>query len=465
MDEAEPIAFKLNLFSSFTINTDRHGELMSVSSSLDSFFGITEKGSTLKTEVKGGVLVFLAMVYIIAVNSAMMSDAGVPYEEAYSATIIMTIIGSLLMGLYARYPVAMAPGMGINAMFCYTAVLGLGFTWQEALVAVIIAGAAFFVLTVSGIRQKLLDKIPLALKAGIIAGIGGFIAFIGLENARIITGASTLVGLGDMSDTFVLLGVFCIALTLFLRARGSSLAVLIGMLVTAVLAVIFGVTEIPSDIFSMPSAPPVGAFLDGITSDILSLKFLAVIITFAFVEFFDGSGTLIAVGKRAGFEDEKGNVTCSTALQVDAGIASLSGAIGCTPTTAFAESAVGADAGARTGLVPVVVAALFALSLFIAPLFQMVGYECTVGAMVVVGIAMMSELRDVDWSDGPSLVAVVMTVLMMILTYSITTGLAFGLIFYCVAMIGARRYREVSPVLYVMAVIFLLYLVMCAVAY
>lgn len=438
---------------------------MTAMARLDAFFGIMERGSDLRTEVKGGVLVFLAMVYIIAVNSAMMSEAGVPRDEAYSATIVMAITGSLLMGLYARYPVAMAPGMGINAMFTYAAVLGLGFTWQEALVAVIIAGAAFFVLTVSGARQRILDRMPKAIKVGVVAGIGGFIAFIGLQNAGIIADSSTLVGLGDMSDGFVLLGVFCIGLTLFLRARGNSFAVLIGMVATAVLAVLFGVTDIPSEILSMPSAPPVGAFLDGISPDILSPRFLAVVITFAFVEFFDGSGTLIAIGRRAGFEDEDGNVTCSSALQVDAGIASLSGAIGCTPTTAFAESAVGADAGARTGLVPVVVAALFGLSLFIAPLFQMVGYECTVGAMVVVGISMMSELRGIDWDDGPAAVAAVMTVLMMILTYSITTGLAFGLIFYCVSMVGAGRRREVGPVMYVMAAVFLLYLMMCAVAY
>ena len=438
---------------------------MAFAEKVDSYFGITAKGSNMKTEVKGGILVFLSMVYIIAVNSDMMAKAEIPYEEAYSATIIMAIIGSLLMGLYAKFPVAMAPGMGINAMFCYTAVLSLGFTWQEALVAVVIAGLGFFIVTVSGVRQKLLDKIPHALKASIIAGIGAFIAFIGLQNAGIITDSSTLVGLGDLSDPLVLLGFFCIVITLFLVARGNSLGVLIGMIATAVLGIVTGYIPLPSEIFSMPEAPPFGAFLDGISSDLVSVKFIAIVITFAFVEFFDGSGTLMAVGKRAGFTDQDDNVTCGTALQVDAGIASLSGVIGCTPTTAFAESAVGAEAGARTGLVPVIVAILFGFSLFIAPLFQIVGYQCTVGAMFIVGVAMMAELKDVDWSDWPSLVAVISTMVMMLLTYSITTGLAIGMIFYCVAMIGARRHKEVSAVIYAMAVIFVLYLLMCAWTY
>lgn len=439
---------------------------MAFAEKVDSYFGITAKGSNMKTEVKGGILVFLSMVYIIAVNSDMMAKAEIPYEQAYSATIIMAIIGSLLMGLYAKFPVAMAPGMGINAMFCYTAAASLG-SWQTALIAVVISGFGFFLVTVSGIRQKLLDKIPHVLKASIIAGIGAFIAFIGLHNAGIIAvdENTLLIGLGDLSSPLVLLGLFCIVVTLFLVARKNSLGVLIGMIATVILGIAIGYISLPSEIFSMPEAPPFGAFLEGDFSQIFTVKFIVIVITFAFVEFFDGSGTLMAVGKRAGFTDENDNVTCGTALQIDAGIASLSGVIGCTPTTAFAESAVGAEAGARTGLVPVVVAIFFGLSLFIAPLFEIVSYQCTVGAMFIVGIAMMAELKDVDWSDWPSLVAVMSTVVMMILTYSITTGLAIGIIFYCVAMIGARRHKEVSVVIYALAVIFVLYLMAYAWTY
>lgn len=436
---------------------------MDFANKLDGFFGITSKGSTLRTEVKGGILVFLAMSYIIVVNSAMMADAGIDRDAAFTATVVMSIIGSLIMGLYAKYPVAMAPGMGINAMFCYTAVLTLGFTWQEALVAVVIAGLAFFIVTVTGVRQKLLDKIPVGVKAGIVAGIGCFIAFIGLQNAHIIVDdPSTLVALGDMSDLSVLLGVFCIVITVLLVAHKSSIGILGGMIVTAIVGVLLGIIDLPDTIVASPTAPPVGAFLDGLSSDIFSAQFIMLIIAFSFVEFFDGSGTLMAVGKRAGIMDEDGNVTCEKALSVDAGIASLSGVIGCTPTTAFAESAVGIEAGARTGLVAVVVALLFACALFIAPVFTIFSYSCTVGAMVVVGAAMMKELRGVDWDDLPTVMTILTIILMMMLSYSITNGIAFGVIMYCVSMIGAKRAKEVSPILYGLAVVFLIYLVACA---
>ena len=404
---------------------------MGVSSALDRYFGISERGSDLRTEIKGGFLVFFAMSYIIAVNTKMMSDAHMDPDAAFTATILMSAIGSLLMGLYAKFPVAMAPGMGINAMFCYTAVLTMGFTWQEALVAVIISGALFFVATMSGIRRRVLDNIPFGIKAGITAGIGCFIAFIGLQNAGIIADSpSTLVSLGDMSDPAVLLGLFCIIVSVFLVAKKVSAGVLIGMIATAIVGVAIGVIDLPQSLFASPAAPPIGDFLDGIGPNLLSIKFLVLVIALSFVEFFDGSGTLMAVGKRGGFADDEGNVTCETALRVDAGIASLSGAVGCTPTTAYAEPAVGVEAGARTGLVPVVVAILFMASLWIAPLFGMIEYSCTVGAMVLVGAAMMSELKGADWSDTPTMITILMTVLMMILTYSITDGIAFGIILY-----------------------------------
>ncbi|TQS85278.1 MAG: hypothetical protein A3208_04195 [Candidatus Methanoprimaticola hominis] len=265
-----------------------------------------------------------------------------------------------------------------------------------------------------------------------------------------------------MSDLSVLLGVFCIVITVLLVAHRSSIGILGGMIVTAIVGVLLGIIDLPDTVVASPAAPPVGAFLDGLSSDLFSAQFIMLIIAFSFVEFFDGSGTLMAVGKRAGIMDEDGNVTCEKALSVDAGIASLSGVIGCTPTTAFAESAVGIEAGARTGLVAVVVALLFACALFIAPVFTIFSYSCTVGAMVVVGAAMMKELRGVDWDDLPTVMTILTIILMMMLSYSITNGIAFGVIMYCVSMIGAKRAKEVSPILYGLAVVFLIYLVACA---
>lgn len=435
---------------------------MGLSATIDGFFRISERGSSVRTEVKGGILVFLAMSYIIAVNSQMMVAAGVDEDAAFTATVLMSAVGCVVMGLYARYPAAMAPGMGINAMFCYTAVGALGFTWQEALVAVIVSGVLFFVLTISGLRKRVMDRIPRGLKSGIIAGIGCFIAFVGLQNAGIIADSSTLVALGDLSDPVVLLGILCIAVTVLAVTRGMSVGIILGMAVTVVVGVVLGIIDVPSSPVSVPEAPPAGAFLDGLTDGLMSVGFVVLVIAFAFVEFFDGSGTLMALSRRSGLAED-GEGSYDRALNVDAGVASLSGVVGCTPTIAYAESTVGVEAGARTGLMPIVVAVMFCLALFVSPVFQMVTYSCTVGAMVVVGASMMTELRGVEWDDRPMALAVTATILFMVLAYSITDGIAFGLIVYCLAMIGAGRWRDVSPVLYVLSVVFAAYLLMAAI--
>ena len=432
---------------------------MGVSESLDRFFGISGRGSTISTEVKGGVLIFLSMVYIIAVNTGMMVAAGMEESACYTATIVMAIIGTLLMALYAKFPVAQAPLMGVNAFFAYTIAGTMGFTWQEALVAVLISGVIFFVIAITGVRKRVLDQIPASLRFGITAGIGCFIVFIGLQNAGLIADSTTLVGLGDFSDPAVILAFFCIILTLFLYAMRIPGAVFFGMIVTAVIGVAIGVIPLPGELVSMPAMPPVGAFMDGISSNLLSVDFLVAVISLAFVQFFDSTGTLMATGERAGILDENGNVKCDRALNADSATSVISGLVGATPTGSFAESTVGIEAGARTGLAALTVACLFAVALFVGPAFSVIGYSCTVGAMVIVGAAMITQLKGVTWDDWPTAVAVMATVIIMILTYSITDGIVFGILFYCVCMLGARRWREVSPIIYGLAVLFVLYLV------
>ena len=433
---------------------------MDAAGALDRFFEITKRGSDIRTEVKGGVLIFLAMAYIIVVNSSMMADAGMDQSACYTATIVMSIIGTLLMALYARYPVAQAPLMGVNAFFTYTIIIGLHYTWQEALVAVLISGVIFFLIAVSGVRKKVLDQIPPSLRFGITAGIGCFIVFIGLQNAGIIVNSdSTLVALGEFSSPPVILALFCILLTLFLYARKVTGAIFFGMIVTAVVGMVFGIIAVPDSLVSLPVMPEVGAFVDGFTSDILSVEFLMVVISLTFVQFFDSTGTLMATGERAGILDENGNVKCDRALNADSATSVISGLVGATPTGSFAESTVGIEAGARTGLAALTVACLFAVALFVGPAFSVIGYSCTVGAMVIVGAAMITQLKGVTWDDWPTAVAVMATVIIMILTYSITDGIVFGILFYCVCMLGARRWREVSPIIYGLAVLFVLYLV------
>lgn len=432
---------------------------MGVSESLDRFFEISGRGSTISTEVKGGVLIFLSMVYIIAVNTGMMVAAGMDESACYTATIVMAIIGTLLMALYAKFPVAQAPLMGVNAFFAYTIAGTMRFSWQEALVAVLISGVIFFVIAITGVRKRVLDQIPASLRFGITAGIGCFIVFIGLQNAGLIADSTTLVGLGDFSDPAVILAFFCIILTLFLYAMRVPGAVFFGMIVTAVIGVAIGVIPLPNELVSMPAMPPVGAFMDGISSNLLSVDFLVAVISLAFVQFFDSTGTLMATGERAGILDENGNVKCDRALNADSATSVISGLVGATPTGSFAESTVGIEAGARTGLAALTVACLFAVALFVGPAFSVIGYSCTVGAMVIVGAAMITQLKGVTWDDWPTAVAVMATVIIMILTYSITDGIVFGILFYCVCMLGARRWREVSPIIYGLAVLFVLYLV------
>ena len=432
---------------------------MGVSESLDRFFEISGRGSTISTEVKGGVLIFLSMVYIIAVNTGMMVAAGMDESACYTATIVMAIIGTLLMALYAKFPVAQAPLMGVNAFFAYTIAGTMGFSWQEALVAVLISGVIFFVIAITGVRKRVLDQIPASLRFGITAGIGCFIVFIGLQNAGLIADSTTLVGLGDFSDPAVILAFFCIILTLFLYAMRVPGAVFFGMIVTAVIGVAIGVIPLPNELVSMPAMPPVGAFMDGISSNLLSVDFLVAVISLAFVQFFDSTGTLMATGERAGILDENGNVKCDRALNADSATSVISGLVGATPTGSFAESTVGIEAGARTGLAALTVACLFAVALFVGPAFSVIGYSCTVGAMVIVGAAMITQLKGVTWDDWPTAMAVMATVIIMILTYSITDGIVFGILFYCVCMLGARRWREVSPIIYGLAVLFVLYLV------
>lgn len=433
---------------------------MGVTQRLDGFFHITERGSDIRTEIHGGILVFLSMVYIIVVNTSMMVDAGMDYSACYSATIIMAVIGSLLMALYARYPVAMAPTMGVNAFFTYTVVIGLQFSWQEALLAVVISGVIFFVMAVSGVRKIVIEQIPKSLRHGITAGIGCFIVFIGLQNAGIIVDSPTLVGIGSFSDPSVILAMVCIILTLFMSARKVPGAIFIGMALTTLMGVVTGIITIPSSIVAAPAMPDIGAFLDGISPDVLSMDFLMVVVALTFVQFFDSTGTLMAIGERAGLIDEDGNVKCEEALRVDSATSVVSGIVGATPTGSYAESTVGIEAGARTGLMPLVVACLFAVSLMIGPLFSVVDYSCTIGAMLMVGAAMITQLKEIEWNDWPVSVAVLGTILMMVLAYSITDGIVFGVIFYCISMIGAGRWREVGPAIYILAVISVLYLIL-----
>lgn len=432
---------------------------MTLSQSVDRFFSVSARGSTFRTEIWGGVLVFMSMCYIIAVNPNMMADAGMDRDAAYTATILMSVIGTLSMALYAKYPVSQAPTMGVNAFFVYSVVIIMGFTWQQALAATFIAGIAFLAISLSGARKKIIDSIPDALRYAVIAGIGCFIVFIGIENMGLIVADDGLTSLGNLAEPSVLLGLFCILITLFLYARKVTAAVLIGMIVTVAVGICAGVIAIPSAIVSMPVMPDFTAFLDGFDSGIFTVEFLVAVVALTFMQFFDSTGTLLAAGELAGLKDSEGRVNYDKALVADAAASVLAGVVGTTPTGSYAESAVGVEAGARTGLASLVVAFLFFLTLFIGPLFGVVTFSCTVGAMMIVGAAMIAVLKHVTWQDWPETVAVMTTILFTVLAFSIVDGIAFGVISYCVCMIGAGRWREVSLVMHGLAVFSLIYFI------
>ena len=461
---------------------------MTFSEVLDRHFCLGERGTDVKTEFKGALLVFLSMSYILVVNPIMMADAGMDQDACFTATVLITIFGCLVMGIYANYPVAQAPAMGINAFFAYTVVLDMGYGWDTALAAVFISGILFLLISMSSLRAKFLNAIPDSMRRGIAAGIGCFIVLIGLKNAGVVVAnPGTLIALGNLADSAVLLSLLCLIITIVMTARGMKLAIFWGMLITAVVGIIIGVIAVPESILASPSAPYLGSFLDGFHPDILNLDFVMVIISFVFVIFFDSTGTLMALSDRAGIglssgelqsDKAEGGVDMATvanakkkekglrkAFVSDATSAALSGVIGCTPWSSYAESSVGIESGARTGLMPVFVALFFLVALFVGPLFSVIDAHCTVGAMFMVGVAMITELKHVDWSDKPITICVLSTILFMVLTYSITNGIAFGIIMYCAAMLGAKRGHEVNKIIYAVAVIALAYFLATAIEF
>lgn len=449
---------------------------------VENFFKIKERGSSISKELIGGLTIFLAMVYVLPVNADMLSQTGMSFAAVFAATAIAAAVASLIMGLYANYPVGLASGMGVNAFFTYTVVFGLGFAWEEALAAVLISGVLFLVLSVTGLRRVVINAIPKNLKLAVGAGIGFFIAFIGLKNAGIVEGdVATFVKLGNLSHPTVLLSVFGLFLVFGLYALNkkiSRFAIIISIIITGLVGVLIG--EIfPSLAANMPVLG--GANLGGIGD--IGLTFgkafgalgsllsnpmaYAVIFTFLFVDFFDTAGTLVAVGHDAGLLDENGElIDGEKALLADA-IGTVAGAVvGTSTVTSYIESSTGIKSGARTGLSATVVGLLFIVSLLAYPLFSFVGSimvapgvflsPVTAMALVFVGALMVSSLKDIDWNDHIVVASSFITILVMVLAFSIAEGIAFGFVFYAGMMGITKRRKEVSPVMYVLAALFII---------
>lgn len=441
---------------------------------LKRYFQFEELGTNYRTEFMAGLTTFLAMAYVLFVNPSVLSLEGVEQlpegitrmdqGAVFTATAIAAAIGTLLMGVLARYPIGLAPGMGLNAFFAYTVVLGYGIPWQTALSGVFVSGVIFILLTLSGLREKIINMIPSNLKLAVGAGIGFFIAFIGFQNAGIIVGdEATLVALGDLTSPPVMLAIFGIVISVILLSLNIRGGIFYGMIITSIVGMIFGLISTPSGLNDIVSTPPSLAPTFGQAfvnfGDIFTLQMLVVILTFLFVDFFDTAGTLVAVANQAGLMKNDKLPRAGRALFADSAATVVGSVVGTSTTTSFVESSSGVAVGGRTGFASVVTAGFFLLALFFSPLLAVITSEVTAPALIIVGVLMSKALKDIEWERFEIAVPAFLTIIAMPLTYSIATGIAIGFIFYPITMIMQGRAKEINPVIYGLSVIFVLYFI------
>lgn len=425
---------------------------------LEKQFGLAAKGTTVRTEIVAGITTFLTMAYIIFVNPDILSSTGMDPSAVFVATCLAAAIGSAVMALWANWPIGMAPGMGLNAFFAFTVVGTLGFTWQQALGAVFISGLVFLFLSATGIRRWLIAGIPASMRSAIAAGIGMFLGLIALKNAGIVVAnPATMVGLGDLTAAGTLLavlGFFVIAALDALKVRG---AILIGILVVTLVSIVTGASSFGGVISMPPSIAPTFLQLD--IAGALTIGIFHVILVMVLVEVFDATGTLIGVAKRAGLLTEgptHSNKNLGRALMADSTAILAGSVLGTSSTTAYVESASGVQAGGRTGLTALVVAGLFLLAMFFAPLAGSVPAYATAPALLYVACLMVREFEEIKWSDVTESAPAVLTALMMPFTYSIANGLAFGFVSYAAIKLFTGRAREVHAATWVVAGLFVI---------
>ena len=428
---------------------------------VERFFKVREKGSTVRTELLAGMTTFIAMAYILFVNPNILADAGIPKEAAIASTIWIAALASLAMGIFANYPVALAPGMGLNAFFAYYVCGVLGLHWTVALGAVFFSGVLFLILTVGGIRQAIINAVPHDLKYAISAGIGLFIAFIGLKGTGLIVeNSATYVSLGHVTAPTTLLSLFGLLLTAALMARNVHGSILIGIFVTTILAMILGMTPAPKGITDIVSTslPHMGETFGQLDlAGAWHYGLISIIFTFTVVELFDNMGTLIGLTTKAKMVRPDGHIeNIDKALTTDAVGTMVSAMFGTSTVTSYIESAAGIAAGGRTGLTAVAAGVLFLAALLFTPLIGLVPAFATAPALILVGALLMSEVGKIDFSDFTNALPVFLTIIMMPLTSSIANGFAFGFISYTVMKLCAGQYKKVSWIMYLVSIAFLI---------
>ena len=434
---------------------------------LESIFHLTKLGTNVRTEILAGVTTFVTMAYILFVNPNILKDAGMPVDATFAATAIAASVATLIMGLYANYPIALAPGMGLNAFFTYAVVIGMKLPWQTALGAVFISGLVFFLLTVTKVREWIIEGVPQVLRISIGVGIGLFIAFIGLKNGGLVVAdKDTFVKLGNMQSAGVLVTVFGLIITSWLMAKKVRGGLLIGIIGTTAFSMMMGASPLPSGLSSfITTKNPISAIAPvAFQMDIkgaFNYGLISILFAFTFVDLFDNIGTLLGVSRKAGLLDENGNLPrAGKALMADS-IGTMFGAAMGTPTvTSYIESASGVAEGGKSGLTAVTVAVLFAISLVFAPLVLLIPGQATAPVLILVGVLMMSEVVHIKFDDFTDAFPAFMTIVMMPLTFSIAQGLAFGFMSYTMIKLVTGKHKENNAVTYVLTILFIIHFIL-----
>ncbi|MDR2717601.1 MAG: NCS2 family permease [Treponema sp.] len=426
---------------------------------MEKVFKLKAHGTTFQREVVAGLTTFLTMAYILAVNPEMLSKAGMPWGGVFTATVIASALATLVMAFTANLPIALAPGMGLNAFFTYAVVLGMGYSWQIALTAVFLEGILFIILSLLKVREAIINAIPVNLRKAVAVGIGLFIALIGFANAGIVVGdTGTVIGLGNVTmgaPLLALLGLIIMIVLFTLKIPGS---ILLGIIITTIIGIPFGITNIPKgwSPVSMPAAPLFFAF-DFTPESILTFKFFIVFFTFLFVDIFDTVGTLVGVTTQAGLIDKNGKIPrVKQALLADAVGTVAGAALGTSTVTSYVESAAGVAAGGRTGLTSFMTAILFLLALFFSPFFLLIPSAATAPALIMVGYLMLKPVTTIDFTDPTEGIPAFLAIIMMPFAYSIADGIVYGVLAYVVLKVAANKFKDISIVTWILFVVFLL---------
>ncbi|WP_334314712.1 NCS2 family permease [Taurinivorans muris] len=426
---------------------------------INAYFKIKEKGSTIRTEVLAGITTFMTMAYILAVNPSILSAAGMDASSVFAATALSSAIATAIMALYANLPVGLAPGMGLNAFFAFSVCLGMGYSWQFALTAVFLEGLIFILLTITNLREAILNCIPFDLKKAISAGIGLFIAFIGLQGSGIvIDNPATLVSMGNITSPnaiVTIIGLFAVSVMLIYKICG---ALLYGILFATVIGAFLGVTKLDtlsaSSFLTLPSFAP--TFWQFDFSQVFTTDMLFVLTTFLFVDLFDTVGTLVGVATKGNLLDKDGRLPeAKQAFLADAMGTCIGAVLGTSAVTSYVESASGVAAGGRTGLTALVIAVFFFISLLLAPIFLLIPSAATAPALIVVGLFMISPIKEIDFDNFSVSIPVFITIIGMPLTYSIAHGIAWGVISYVIINISMGKFKEIHPLTYILALLFI----------